>query len=47
MFKSFVATALSCMTGAAASAQDMPGKLGVWTKADSVIQFDDLTVVAR
>lgn len=45
MFKSFVATALSCMTGA--SAQDMPGKLGVWTKADSVIQFDDLTVVAR
>lgn len=25
----------------------MPGKAGVWTKADSVIHFDDLTVVAR
>ena len=24
-----------------------PGKLGVWTKADSVTQFDDLTVVTR
>jgi hypothetical protein len=24
-----------------------PGKVGVWTKADSVTQFDDLTVVTR
>jgi hypothetical protein len=24
-----------------------PGKLGVWTKADSVTQFDDLTVVTK
>ena len=24
-----------------------PGKIGVWTKADSVTYFDDLTVVAR
>lgn len=24
-----------------------PGKIGVWTKADSVTQFDDLTVVTR
>jgi hypothetical protein len=25
----------------------MPGKVGLWTKADSVIHFDDLTVVSR
>lgn len=24
-----------------------PGKIGVWTKADSVTHFDDLTIVAR
>jgi hypothetical protein len=24
-----------------------PGKVGVWTKADSITQFDDLTVVTR
>jgi hypothetical protein len=24
-----------------------PGKVGVWTKADSVTQFDDLTVVTK
>lgn len=24
-----------------------PGKLGVWTKADSVTQFDDLTIVTK
>ena len=24
-----------------------PGKVGVWTKADSVTEFDDLTVVTR
>jgi hypothetical protein len=24
-----------------------PGKVGVWTKADSVTQFDDLTVIAK
>ena len=24
-----------------------PGKVGVWTKADSVTQFDDLTIVTR
>ncbi len=24
-----------------------PGKVGIWTKADSVTQFDDLTVVTR
>src|SRR5688572_17136949 len=24
-----------------------PGKLGVWTKADSITQFDDLTVVTK
>jgi hypothetical protein len=24
-----------------------PGKVGVWTKADSVTCFDDLTVVTR
>ena len=23
------------------------GKVGLWTKADSVIQFDDLTVTAK
>ena len=25
----------------------MPGKVGVWTKADSVTQFDDLTVITK
>jgi hypothetical protein len=25
----------------------LPGRVGVWTKADSVTQFDDLTVVTR
>jgi hypothetical protein len=24
-----------------------PGKVGVWTKADSITQFDDLTVVTK
>jgi hypothetical protein len=24
-----------------------PGRVGVWTKADSVTQFDDLTVVTN
>jgi hypothetical protein len=24
-----------------------PGRVGVWTKADSVTQFDDLTVDAK
>jgi hypothetical protein len=24
-----------------------PGRVGVWTKADSVTQFDDLTVLTR
>jgi hypothetical protein len=24
-----------------------PGKVGIWTKADSVTQFDDLTVVTK
>jgi hypothetical protein len=24
-----------------------PGRVGVWTKADSVMYFDDLTVVPR
>jgi hypothetical protein len=26
---------------------EQPGKVGVWTKADSVTQFDDLTVATR
>jgi hypothetical protein len=26
---------------------DQPGKVGLWTKADSVTQFDDLTVVTK
>jgi hypothetical protein len=25
----------------------LAGKIGVWTKADSVTQFDDLTVTTR
>ena len=24
-----------------------PGKVGLWTKADSVTQFDDLTIVTK
>ena len=24
-----------------------PGRIGVWTKADSVTHFDDLTIVTR
>jgi hypothetical protein len=24
-----------------------PGRVGLWTKADSVTQFDDLTVVTK